>query len=141
MAYEFRGSMVVYLTLLATSSFTPSWRRATIIFLTAYSICLGNLLGDVPFCSGMLLADLSIVITKRSNSHSGTINPRSGLLSLLKNSWAILLALVALVICSFPPEGGQDLATWSQFLDHCADLLFPPHCTNPIFYPILMEKG
>ena len=134
MAFEFRGSMVVYITLVATSSFTPSWRRATIVFLTAYSICFGNVLGDVPFCSGMLLADISIVITKRSNSQSGTIKPRSGLLAVLKNSWAIILALVALLICSFPPEGGQELATWSHFLDYCADLLFPTHCTNSIFY-------
>ena len=134
MAYEFRGSMVVYLTLVATSSFTPSWRRATIIFLTAYSICFGNLLGDVPFFSGMLLADLSIVITKRSNSQSGTIKSRSGLPGVLKNGWAIILALVALFLCSYPPEGGQELASWSQFLEHCADLLFPTHCTNSIFY-------
>jgi hypothetical protein len=130
MAYEFRGSMMVYLTLLATSNFTPSWRVAAYIFLTGYSIWFGNILGDIPFYSGVLLADLSLVI----NSNSQTTTRTRGLFRGLRNSWPMVLAFVALFISSYPPEGGVELAAWSRFLLRWGYIFLPSHCILPLYH-------
>jgi len=130
MAYELRGSMMVYLTLLATSNFTPSWRVAAYIFLTGYSVWFGNLLGDIPFYSGVLLADLSLVI----HSNPQTLTRAHRLLGLVRNGWPMVLAFVALFISSYPPEGGVELAAWSRFLIRWGYLFFPSHCIIPRYH-------
>lgn len=129
MAYEFRGSMMVYLTLIATSNFTPTWRVATYILLTVYACLFGNLLGDIPFYSGVLLADLSLVINSKSQTVARSAHTLFGF---FKWNWAIAVAFVALFISSYPPEGGVDLAAWSRLLAGWGNMFFPSHCTVPL---------
>lgn len=130
MAYEFRGSMMVYLSLVATSTFTSTWRVATYILLTVYSSLWGNLLGDIPFYSGVLLADLSLVINSKSQTVTGSVH---GFLGHLRNNWVMVLAFFALFISSYPPEGGVELHAWSRLLASWGYMFFPSNCIVPLF--------
>ena len=130
LAIELRGSMLVYLILVVTASFTPYYRCLVFVVLLAYSIYLGDLLGEIPFYTGALLADLAIILQKDSVS----TRPRlSGQYSWIKGYWPIALALLALYISSYPTNNAH-LAGWSRFLTDLGTTIFHPKCNYPLNY-------
>lgn len=121
MIYELRGSMSVYLALGTTSAFTPAARRAVFIILTTYSLFYGDFLGDVPFYTGALLADLSLHLKSKTISQplSSLESGSHGLISIVKGYWAITMAIFALFLGSYPPDS-PERAPWSQSLHRMA---------------------
>ena len=121
MIYELRGSMSVYLALGTTSAFTPAARRAVFIILTTYSLFYGDFLGDVPFYTGALLADLSLHLKSKTVSPplSSPESGSHGLISIVKGYWAIAMAIFALFLGSYPPDS-PERAPWSEFLRRMA---------------------
>jgi hypothetical protein len=125
MAYEIRGSVIVYLAILVTCGFTPSCRLAIFLILMAFSVYCGEFLADMPFYTGALLADLAIVIgNPNANASSSPSRFR-----FIKNYWPITLALFGLVLGSYPPDG-TDLSAWSRALTRLANVTLPYGCTS-----------
>jgi hypothetical protein len=124
--------MLVYLTLLVTAAFTP-FRRCLILFvLTAYFIyCDVDVLLNIPFFTGALLADLSLVLNSKAQTLPSWNIPTPvtsfRLKSILLHHWPIILAFLALFIGSYPPDS-PELAPWSQFLFEIAQFIFPATC-------------
>ena len=99
--------------------------------LTAYSIyCDVDVLLNVPFYAGALLADLSLVV---NDTNDGLPSWRSGsrtlVLSFLRQHWAIITAIVALFIGSYPPDS-PEMAGWSNFMYRIGQMVFPPYCNS-----------
>jgi hypothetical protein len=115
MAYEIRGSMLVYLVLTTTASFTPACRRAIFVTLIVYSLYYGDFLGDVPFYCGVLLADMSLVLSQRqrlSTSKQTTIDGWRRF-QFVRHYWPIMLAIFGLFLSSYPPDSPYR-AAWSD---------------------------
>ena len=117
--------MLIYLALIATAAFTPFYRAATLIILTAYFIYCGDLLAEIPFFTGALLADLSLLI-KDDNFPLLPVNfaPRS---PSVKKYWPIVVGLFGLIIGSYPPNS-PELSSWSIFLTQAGYMFFHPAC-------------
>jgi hypothetical protein len=58
LAYEVRGSMLLYMGILVTSAFTAQGRVAILLVLTVFFLYCGDFLCAVPFYCGALLAEL-----------------------------------------------------------------------------------
>jgi len=124
--------MQVYLMLLVTSAFTPSWRCAVFLAITAHCVyCEPDVLISVPFYAGALLAELSLILNNNNISRSPpwNIGFYGGRLlpSPIKKHWPIILAIFALFISSFPVEGYEQRA-WSLFLAGIGDYIFRSDC-------------
>lgn len=117
LAIELRGSLLVYATLTIAAAFTPYHRSLVVFTLLAYSVWCGDLLGEVPFYTGALLADLSIMLPNES-------------LSISKSRWPIGLAILALFLSSYPTDNAH-LAQWSQVMARIGLAVFPDECTCP----------
>jgi len=125
MAYEIRGSMVLYLVLVVTASFTSHARVISLFLLTMYCVYWGDLLGDIPFYTGALLANLSIVLGTTSNNASRGIG-----IGKFRVKWPLLLAVFALFLGSYPPDS-PDARGWSNVMLRFAEIFFPADCTFP----------
>ena len=130
---------MVYLWIIVTASFTPYYRRSVFIVLILYSLYFGDLLGEIPFYVGTLLADLSLVLNSESYKNSPTWEVGRQM-NIVKNYWPITLAIFALAIGSFPAEH-PGRASWSRFLMRVGARLFHPNCTFPIDYIADDVKG
>jgi peptidoglycan/LPS O-acetylase OafA/YrhL len=132
MAYEIRGSMLVYLFLLVTAGFTPRNRVGALFALLGYSIYNNtDVLAEVPFYTGALLADLSLVLNEQTLAlPSWNIGPPCGsLYRTLRNHWPIIMFVIGLYIGSYPPNS-PDLSVWSQQLYNLGLIIFPSSCTS-----------
>jgi hypothetical protein len=99
--------MFVFMTLIVVCPFTPFYRRAALVFLTAWAIHFDeNVLLTIPFLLGTLLAELSYVAKPT------------------EHWWPIVLAIVALFFASYPPDNPEK-AAWSQFLRSSAEAIIP----------------
>lgn len=114
--------MVIYLTLFVTLNLTPFYRRSVFILLTLYSIyCDVDVLLNIPFYAGALLADLSLIVSNENGSLSSAIpflslgRRRELIIAYLKSHWPIFLAFFGLFVGSFPPDSFE-LAAWSRFI-------------------------
>ncbi|KAM0324837.1 hypothetical protein ACHAQA_007803 [Verticillium albo-atrum] len=115
---ELRGSMFVYLFLLATAALKPKWRHAGAAAFTAYSLHLGRW-DMATFLGGTLMSELDIrradrhLPTAHRSSH-GLANPRPRSARALR--WLALVA--SLYLLSYPDAaaeytpGYQYLSTW-----------------------------
>ena len=127
MSYEVRGANLVFLVLFITLDFDPLYRRAAFVILSMYAMFCHDLLGEVPFYAGALLADMALVI--KSNENSSILSSRKiGLLSRrfgsVRHLWPMSVALFALYISSCPHDS-QELAGWSALLWRIAPRIFP----------------
>jgi hypothetical protein len=129
LAIELRGSLLVYFTLVITAAFTPFYRRAVVVILLAYSIYCGDLLGEIPFYTGTLLADLSITLSANKNASTAP----SAAWAKWQKYWPIVLAIFALYISSYPSNNPQ-LAGWSRFLVQMGYALLHSECTLPHYF-------
>ena len=144
MAIELRGSLLVYLWIVVTAAFTPYYRRAVFIGLICYSVYFGDLLGEIPFYVGTLLADLSLFLNSESytSSPSWDLGPK---MTMVKNYWSMTLFIFALAVGSFPAEH-PELAAWSRFYmsvgyqifhSRCNLISTPPLCPLRSFSPTI----
>jgi len=125
--------MVIYLVLVITSSFTPFWRNTTIVLLLANSIWDGDILGEIPFYTGALLADISLLLS--SSESSPTSSPRwNGLLpQFVRKYWAITLGLFGGFLASYPPDSPES-AAWSRFLRRIGPSILNSSCIYPLHF-------
>jgi len=132
MAYEVRGSMLVYLFLGVTAAFTPTRRFLALFALVAYSTYTDrDVLSDLPFYTGALLADLSLVLNDQQFTGLPFFNTCTSLSPTGNSRWAILFFFIALYIGSYPPNS-YEYATWSQQLNDFGRIIFPSSCTPSI---------
>jgi len=96
LGFEMRGSMLLFIGLLATASCTPTARTVLLFSLIAYFYEAGDLLSGFLFYSGALLADVSLCIPET------------------KKRWPIALTILALFFGSYPNE--PERAAYSRFL-------------------------
>ena len=116
-----------YLVLIVTASFTPYWRRTVFIILLSWSVYWGDLLAEIPFYTGALLADMSIVLSKVRSIPVSTTAPR---FERLYKHWAMALGIFGLFICSYP-SNNADLAGWSRAMIRIGNLILHPQCSSP----------
>jgi len=126
MALEVHGSMMVYLALIVTASFTPLYRRLVFVILISYAIYFGDLMGEIPFYIGTLLADLSLYL----NSHRSAEPQVSRFLS-VRNCWPMAVAFFGLFLASYPPNS-PELAGWSMFMYQVGTHIFNSYCKYPV---------
>jgi hypothetical protein len=124
MGFEMRGSMLIYIALFTTMSFTPSWRVATFGFLAAYFFISRDFLSGFTFFAGALLADLSLILGKISLPPSPTLNGQSKVRRRFLGHWPIGLAILALFIGGFPDRDIHRTA-WSRILGSVGYWIFP----------------
>jgi len=135
MIYEVRGSLIVYLTLITTAPFTVVSRRIVFLCLTVYLAYYGDLVADVTFLTGALLADLALVI---GSNHTSGLSGARGLKRVIA-AWPILLWTFGLYVGSFPPYNAE-LADWSRFLLSIGKYFLPSKCACPKI-SILIGQG
>ena len=121
LAIELRGSFLVYLALVVTASFTPAHRVAAFTFLIAYSIYAGDLLAEIPFFTGTLLADLALVLQNDKMVSTTSMKNR------FSKYWPEILGFVALLIASYPTNS-PELAAWSRFMIRIGEKVLHPDC-------------
>jgi hypothetical protein len=93
-----------YLVLIVTADFTPLWRRAVLfLILLTWSIYWGDLLAEIPFYIGALLAHMSIVLSQKSN----TVLTAASHYERLQKYWAVALGILGLFIGSYPPNWAE----------------------------------
>jgi hypothetical protein len=104
-----RGSMLVFLSLTATSSFTSLARTCLLLVITIYFYEANEVLSGFCFFAGVLLADLSLVLKNSESSHFIS-SVRS------RKKWPVALTVISLFLASFPPEN-FDRAAYSRFVE------------------------
>ena len=128
MALSLHGPMMVYLALSVTASFTSFGRRTVILILIAYAVYSGDLLVQIPFYTGTLLADLALSLESEASSNEFRTPTPS-----VNRAWPIVLTIFALFLASYPPNS-PEMAGWSQFLFQIGTHIFHPAC-NTLFPP------
>jgi hypothetical protein len=137
MAYEVRGSMMVYLFLGITAAFTPTRRFLCLSGIVAYSMYTDkDVLSDLPFYTGAMLADLSLVLNDQTFTSLPLFNACNGLSPTGNSRWAIVFAFVALYLGSYPPNS-YEYATWSQQLNDLGRIIFSRNCIPPQHIPVI----
>ena len=135
MAHEIRGSMMVYLALVATSGLTSFYRTAVLFGLLFFSIYNDDdVLLNIPFFTGALLADLSLVLSNATAPiiHSSPRSIKLGgvRIQLHRIPWPLIIFGFAMFFGSYPPDS-YEMAHWSQFLFNFGQIIFPYGCTSP----------
>lgn len=124
--------MLVYLFLGVTAAFTPTRRFLALLALVIYSSYADrDVLSDIPFYTGAMLADLSLVLNDANFSGLPFFNSCTSLSPTDNSRWAILFFFISLYIGSYPPNS-YEYATWSQQLDDFGRLIFPTNCLPPL---------
>ena len=112
-----------YLVLIVTASFTPYWRCAILVILLCWSVYWGDLLAEIPFYTGALLADMSILLSKANNS----LSTSTSRFERINKYWPMTLGIFGLLICSYPTNHA-DLAGWSRAMTHIGNMVLHPQC-------------
>jgi len=118
-----------YLVLIVTASFTPYWRAAILVILLCWSVYWGDLLAEIPFYTGALLADMSILQRSNANNSVVSTSSTSRLERLIKDYWPMTLGILGLLVCSYPSNHAE-LAGWSRAMTRLGNTLFP-QCMYP----------
>jgi len=121
---------MVFLTLAATASFTHVSRRAAFLILIGYAIWCGDLLGEIPFYIGTLLADLSLSLSLKDESLSVNRTPALS----FRTIWPFLVLACGLFIASYPPNSAE-MAGWSTYMMwEIGYKFFPGKCISPLLF-------
>lgn len=129
LAIELRGSLMCYLVLIITASFTPYWRCAVFVVLLSWSVYWGDLLAEIPFYTGALLADMSILLSKANSSVSAAPSRLRQFTPI-----ATSLGILGLMICSYPTNNAE-MAGWSRFMTRLGERVLHSQCTRPYTVP------
>lgn len=127
-----------YLVLIITANFTPYWRRAVFLVLLTWSAYWGDLMAEIPFYIGALMADMSIVLSQKGNTVSTTSSRN---IERLQKYWPVTLGIISLVLCSYPPNWAE-LSPWSHAMMRLANRFFHSNCTISTFrWIMLTDRG
>ena len=121
-----KGSMMIYLTLLATLRLTARWRMTVFFGLYALSWCWNDAMIGMNIYSGAFLAEL--------NMHLGTANSLPACRSLPMRAVAIFLVILGLHLCGYP-ESKNDWAKWSKDLGEIGLRIFPKGIEQFRYWP------
>jgi peptidoglycan/LPS O-acetylase OafA/YrhL len=138
MAYELRSSFMIYFLIVVTSSFTTFNRNLLIWFLFAYCWYVDvDVLIDLPFLTGALLADLSLSLAANNGRvPSVKIN---GPLRHVRNHWAMILFIFSLLVASYPPSD-YEMRPWSLFMHQVGQKIFPRDCIHPLLFKLTLGE-
>ncbi|CAI7631232.1 unnamed protein product [Penicillium pancosmium] len=106
-----QGSMIVYLTLLATTFARPRYTKGIIIFLYLYSWAGGQSLVETNIYAGMFLAELNADF----GPHATSVMPRA---------ISALVVVFGLFLSSIPEEN-TDWMPWSRAIVWTASMIVP----------------
>jgi hypothetical protein len=131
MAYEVRGSMTVFLALIVTASFTSFYRITTIVFLLAYSVYTDtDVLANIPFFTGALLADISLVADNSPVLPIWDVKCCGRRVGGVKIPWPVFVFILGLYVGSYPPNS-HEMRGWSEMLYRLGETVFPDACILP----------
>ena len=130
LAIEYHGSMMLFLLLTITAPFSTYTRRLLFYVVIAYGIYNGDLLGEIPFFSGALLADLSLYLNSADASTAPAWGITHSFPKVVRNYWPMALFIFALGIGSYPAVAPEN-AAWSRFLTTVGDAIFHGNCSRP----------
>jgi peptidoglycan/LPS O-acetylase OafA/YrhL len=119
--------MMLFLLLTITAAFTTYTRRLIFYIVLAYGFYNGDLLGEIPFFSGALLADLSLYLNSADAATAPSWSNKFP--KFIRDYWAIAMAIFGLTIGSYPafvPENSW----WSRRLTDVGVALFHPNCNS-----------
>jgi hypothetical protein len=128
LAIEYHGSMMLFLLLTITAAFTTYTRRLIFYIVLAYGFYNGDLLGEIPFFSGALLADLSLYLNSADASTAQSWSHKFP--KFIQDYWPIAMAIFGLTIGSYPAIAPEN-AWWSRRLTDIGEALFHPNCNSP----------
>jgi len=129
MGLELRGSTLLYISLLATATFTPRWRRVAFFGMACYFYFIADLVVGFVFFMGGLLADLFLVLGNTSAPPSAALGRTCSVKNLCLKVAPSLLAIIALFVGS-QPANAPDRASWSKHLNWLGKQIFPEQCTS-----------
>ena len=121
-----KGSMMVYLTLLATLRCTPRWRMTLFFSLYALSWAWNDAMIGMNIYGGAFLAEL--------NMHLGTANSSRLCHSMTMRIIAIFMVFIGLHFCGYP-ESKNDWAKWSKDLGEIGLRIFPKGIEQFRYWP------
>jgi hypothetical protein len=123
-----RGSMLLWITIVATAAFTTRWRAVVLFACALYFYCARDLAVMFMFYSGALLADLSLAMgtTATLTTPSSPTFQRSRVCAkqLVKRYWPIVTTLIALFLAAQPDRSPERL-WWSRTLLDFGRAFFP----------------
>ena len=119
-----RGSLLLFLVLTATASYTKYVRRMILFLAALYFFNSGEFIAPFCFFGGSLLADLSLTLIANKSMKDAYENSssRPQRLGIVARHWPEILAFFALFLGTMPPES-QDYVKYSRsiyffFSDH-----------------------
>ena len=119
LAWEMRGSMMVFLVLTVTAVCTSFWRRVILVCSTIYFFKSGEFIPPFLFFAGTLHAELSLlqIAYAKERAAKGILDAPepSSQTSRLRKHWPTALFILALFLGTSPPENSHR-ATWSRLL-------------------------
>jgi hypothetical protein len=121
--------MMLFLLLTITAAFTTYTRRLLFYIVIAYGVYNGDLLGEIPFFSGALLADLSLYLNSPDASTGPSWSVRHNIPKFVRDYWPLALAIFGAMIGSYPAVA-PETAAWSRFLTEVGNRIFHPHCNG-----------
>lgn len=120
---EMVESMSLYLTLIATATFTPFWRVVALVGMLMLGLHQPDLFyANVSYFAGAILAELSFIIPS-----GGQVHWRLGRMGWVRLVGPVGLAILGLYLGSYPEEM-EDQMNWSQKM-HIWGVTYLPGCT------------
>src|SRR5579859_1884660 len=121
---ELVQSMSLYLTLIATATFTPFWRCVALVAMMILGLHQPDLFyANVSYFVGAILAELSFIVPS-----GGQVAGRLGTTGWVRLLGPVGLAILGLYLGSYPEEM-EDQMNWSQKM-HVWGVTYLPEC-NP----------
>jgi len=128
MGPEMRGSMLLWITIVATAGFTVRWRAAVLFAGALYFYLARDLVLMFLFYSGALLADLSLAMgttaTLIASSPPTFQRSRVCAKQLIKRYWPLVTTLIALFLAG-QPDRSPERVWWSRTLLRYGQAIFP----------------
>ncbi|QKX62982.1 uncharacterized protein TRUGW13939_10150 [Talaromyces rugulosus] len=125
----FKGSLYVFLTLLALVNTSSKFRLTAEAFLYIYSWYTGDAIVGINVYAGMMLAELSM------DTPSEPIPRTKSRIRLpIRESGPYIIAALGLYLCSFP-DSSYEMAAWSTRLWKIGQVIFPSNAQYGRFWP------
>jgi len=133
LAVELRASFLLYLALNVTAEFRRFHRNLVFFVILAFCIYGGDLMGEIPFFTGALFADMSLHINQ--HDQVSATPPQS----YIRRYWPVILAVFGLLLASYPTNHAE-LAGWSRAMTSIGQRLFHRNCCLFLRF-MLMHRG
>src|SRR5205085_9162227 len=135
MTYELQESMWLYLTLIATATFTPFWRLMALFLMLSLSLHQSDLFfANVSYFAGGILAELSFMIPSGGQLQGRMVIHKDH--RLLRLLGPFLLTVLGCYLGSYPEENedqmdwSKDMHEWGQYYFKGCICLLPLSCLS-----------